>query len=77
MLQATERGRTGQSLGQRLAGVVMVGQKTGVPIGLVRSILSAFAGQVRPVVHRQRQARADSTTRTAEVQPALNEAVAR
>ncbi|MGW3077839.1 RDD family protein [Kitasatospora sp. NPDC001132] len=86
VVQWAERGRTGESLGQRLAGVVTVDEETGAPIGAARSILRgllhvldtlpAGAGFLRPVVHARHQTWADSIARTVVVRRSLIETIA-
>ncbi|MGW2543069.1 RDD family protein [Kitasatospora sp. NPDC001574] len=86
VVQWTVRGRTGQSLGQRLVGIVVVDQDTGAPIGPARSILRSLlhtldtlplgAGYVRPVVHHQRQTWADTISRTVVVRMDLINTIA-
>ncbi|MET9402080.1 RDD family protein [Kitasatospora sp. NPDC002965] len=77
VVQWVARGQSGESLGQRLAGVVTVDEETGAPVGPARSILRGLlhvldvlpvcAGFVRPVVHPRRQTWADSISRTVVV----------
>lgn len=86
VLQWAERGRTGESLGQRLAGVVLVDEESGAPVGPARSILRgllhvldtlpACAGYLRPLVHPRRQTWADSIARTVVVRRELIESIA-
>ncbi|MFF7459630.1 RDD family protein [Kitasatospora sp. NPDC008115] len=86
VVQWAGRGRSGESLGQRLVGVVTVDEETGAPVGPARSILRgvlhvldvlpAGAGFVRPVVHPRRQTWADSISRTVVVRRDLIEAIA-
>uniref|UniRef100_UPI002F907159 RDD family protein n=1 Tax=Kitasatospora indigofera TaxID=67307 RepID=UPI002F907159 len=81
VLQWAERGRTGQSLGQRLVGIVTVDEDTGAPVGAARSILRgllhtldaapAFAGFLRPVTHVRAQTWADTISRTVVVRMEL------
>jgi uncharacterized RDD family membrane protein YckC len=71
------RGRTGQSLGQRLMGVSVVDAATCRPIGAGRSILRSlthvldiapmWAGYARPVWHARRQTFADSIHHTVAI----------
>ncbi|MFC1436567.1 RDD family protein [Streptacidiphilus sp. N1-3] len=75
--QAAERGRTGQSLGMRLLGIVLVDEDTGAPVGPARSVLRSvlhvvdvapvFFGYVRPVFHYRAQTFADQICRTVVV----------
>ena len=75
--QAAVRGRTGQSLGQRLMGIVTVDEDTGALIGPARSILRSvlhvvdvapvFFGYVRPVFQYRSQTFADQICRTVVV----------
>jgi uncharacterized RDD family membrane protein YckC len=75
--QAAERGRTGQSLGQRLMRIVTVDEDTGAPVGPARSILRSvlhfldigpvFFGYLRPVFHYRGQTFADQICRTVVV----------
>lgn len=71
------RGQTGQSVGQRLMGIVTVDMDTAAVIGPARSILRSllhvvdiapcFFGYARPVFHHQRQTWADQICRTVVV----------
>ncbi|GAB7188935.1 hypothetical protein ATKI12_8766 [Kitasatospora sp. Ki12] len=80
------RGRTGESIGQRLMGIVLVDEDTGAPVGPARSvirslchvvdILPAFAGYARPVVHPRCQTFADSITHTVVVKRSLINSIA-
>jgi len=75
--QAALRGRTGQSLGQRLMRIVLVDEDTGRPVGPARSILRSvlhvldigalFFGYVRPVFQYRAQTFADQICRTVVV----------
>ena len=75
--QAALRGRTGQSLGQRLMRIVLVDEDTGRPVGPARSVLRSvlhvvdiapvFFGYVRPVFQYRRQTWADQICRTVVV----------
>ncbi|WP_329565352.1 RDD family protein [Kitasatospora sp. NBC_01266] len=76
--QAAERGRTGQSLGQRLLRIVTVDEDTGRPVGVARSLVRSalhvadiapgFFGCFRPLVHYRRQTFADQISRTVVVE---------
>ncbi|WP_181442378.1 RDD family protein [Streptomyces tateyamensis] len=76
--QAAERGATGQSLGQRLLGIVTVDEDTGRPVGVARSLVRLglhlvdvaplFFGFIRPLVHVRRQTFADQVARTVVVE---------
>ncbi|MFF4821293.1 RDD family protein [Kitasatospora sp. NPDC001309] len=80
------RGQTGESIGQRLVGVVVVDEDTGAPIGPARSILRGLLhvvdvlpmgiGFARPVTHPRRQTWADSISRTVVVQRAFIDSIA-
>jgi uncharacterized RDD family membrane protein YckC len=71
------RGNTGQSLGQKLMGIMTVDEDTGAPIGAGRSILRSalhvvdiapvFFGYVRPVFQYRRQTFADQISRSVVV----------
>ena len=75
--QASLRGRTGQSLGQRLMRIVLVDEDTGRPVGAARSVLrsvlhvldigSCFFGYIRPVFQYRAQTFADQICRTVVV----------
>ena len=75
--QASLRGRTGQSQGQRLMRIVLVDEDTGRPVGPARSILRSllhvldigglFFGYIRPVFQYRAQTWADQITRTVVV----------
>ncbi|GAA2984297.1 hypothetical protein GCM10010519_18430 [Streptomyces lactacystinicus] len=77
LVQWAERGRTGQGLGGRLVGIVLVDEDTGAPIGAARALvrgvlhvldaLPGFAGFVRPVTQVRRQTWADSISRSVVV----------
>lgn len=72
------RGRTGQSLGQRVMRIVTVDEDTARPLGPARSIVRsllhvvdiapAFFGLVRPIVHHRRQTWADQISRSLVVE---------
>ncbi|MFF2660631.1 RDD family protein [Kitasatospora sp. NPDC058032] len=71
------RGRTGQSLGQRVMRIVTVDEDTARPLGPARSIVRSllhvvdvapgFFGFVRPLVHHRRQTWADQISRSVVV----------
>ncbi|MFJ4673846.1 RDD family protein [Kitasatospora purpeofusca] len=75
VLQWAERGRTGQSLGWRLVGIVLVDEDTG---GLLHVLdaLPALAGFVWPVTRVRRQTWADSISRSVVVRSDLAERIA-
>lgn len=85
--QAALRGRTGQSLGQRLLHIVTVDEDTGAPIGAARSILRSvlhvadiapvFFGYMRPVFHYRGQTFADQISRTVVVGAGTINAIAK
>ncbi|MGW2545029.1 RDD family protein [Kitasatospora sp. NPDC001574] len=72
------RGRTGQSLGQRMMRIVTVDEDTARPLGPARSIVRSllhvldvvpgFFGLVRPLVHHRRQTWADQISRSVVVE---------
>ncbi|GAA1937031.1 RDD family protein [Kitasatospora viridis] len=72
--QAAERGRTGQSLGQRLMRIVTVDEDTGAPIGPARSVMRSvlhlvdiaplFFGFLWPLAHYRKQTFADQLSRS-------------
>lgn len=76
--QAALRGRTGQSLGQRMMRIVTVDEDTGAPVGAARSVVRSllhvvdiapgFFGLVRPLVHYRHQTFADQICRTVVVE---------
>ncbi|MGC0316231.1 RDD family protein [Kitasatospora acidiphila] len=76
--QAALRGRTGQSLGQRLMRIVTVDEDTAAPLGPARSVMrsvlhvvdigTVFFGFLRPVVHYRRQTLADQICRSLVVE---------
>ena len=81
--QAAQRGRTGQSVGQRLLRIVLVDEDTGAPVGPARSVLRSllhvldigglFFGYVRPIFQVRAQTWADQICRTVVVtQDAIN-----
>jgi RDD family len=75
--QWTQRGRTGQTLGQELVGVWIVDEASGMPIGPGRSILRGLThvldlapaglGLLRPAWDRQRQTWADRVHHTVAI----------
>ncbi|WTA56412.1 RDD family protein [Kitasatospora purpeofusca] len=86
VLQRAERGRTGQGLGGRLVGIVLVDEDTGAPIGPARAIwrgllhaldaVPTFAGFVRPVTHVRRRTWADTISRSVVVRTDLIDRIA-
>ncbi|MFL4497352.1 RDD family protein [Streptomyces sp. VTCC 41912] len=74
------RGRTGQSVGQRIIGIRVVDEETRKPIGPVRSIVRSLthaidalplcAGYIRPSWDRQRQTWADKIHHTIAINAA-------
>ncbi|MEY9941281.1 putative RDD family membrane protein YckC [Streptacidiphilus sp. MAP5-52] len=75
--QAALRGRTGQSLGQKLMGIVTVDADTGAPVGPARSVIRSvlhvvdiapvFFGYVLPLFQYRRQTWADQICHTVVV----------
>lgn len=84
--QAAVRGQTGQSLGGRIVGIVLVDEDTGAPIGPARSVLRTvahlldalpgWAGFLRPVTHPRAQTWADTVSRTVVVRMSLINSIA-
>ncbi|SDT12003.1 RDD family protein [Streptomyces sp. TLI_053] len=80
------RGRTGQSLGQRVMRIVTVDEDTARPLGPARSIVRSllhvvdiapgFFGFVRPLVHHRRQTWADQISRSVVVDVDVINAIA-